>query len=125
VCMIDYSDENLTLLADKTPAATKSYRCDECGRLIAKGERYRYEAGMVGRRFEVYRTCVHCTEARKWLASQCGGWVYGGVYDDLLTHWHDGHREGGLGRLIVGMRRQWASFGGGLLPAAKGGTPDA
>jgi len=115
MCMIDYDGDELALLASKTPVAAKPHRCGECDRQIGKGEKYHYDAGVVGRDFAAYRTCAHCHAARGWLADRCGGWVYLSVYEDLLDHWRDGHREAGLGRMIVGMRRRWARFGQGLM----------
>ena len=95
MCMIDYDGDELALLASKTPVAAKPHRCGECDRQIGKGEKYHYDAGVVGRDFAAYRTCAHCHAARGWLADRC--------------HWRDGLL---LSKRVRGrvVRGDWVAF---------------
>jgi hypothetical protein len=99
--------------------AVRDYHCDECGRIIAAGERYERASGVLGGydSWDVWRTCWHCVWAREWLTAQCGGWCFTGVYEDLTEHWHEEHlmRSRDLAVRIVGMRRKWRRRDGSLM----------
>jgi len=106
MCMIDYGDGQLQLLKDAMPKARKSHTCSECSRIINKGEKYKYEAGIWEGSLDVFKTCKQCLTARAWLLKECRGWIYTAVLEDLKEHWsYKPSME--LGRLIVGMKTQW------------------
>lgn len=115
--MFDGEDAYWKVANVRTPAARKEYRCAECGRGIAVGERHEYFAGLSGDwgGWFYNRTCAHCVAARHWLSVECHGWLYGAVWEDMANHF--GEQPGlALGRLLVGMRRQWRRWDGTLMP---------
>lgn len=105
--------------SEQTHIARKQHRCGECKRTIEAGEKYHVTSGKWDGEFQAYKTCAHCVSARSWLAKHCGGWVLGAVAEEIDEHWVNGieyRRQDRLGRLVVGIRRQWKAFKGGLLP---------
>jgi hypothetical protein len=112
-----------TVSTQRRSTARRDYRCDECGRTIAAGERYERFSGLNSDwgKWETWRTCEHCLWARQWLSAQCGGWCFAGVAEDLRDHWDEDYllRDLDLGRRIVGMRRKWKRHDGSLIPLAQ------
>lgn len=94
---------------DEIRKAAKPHRCCECGRTIAKGEQYTHSVGKMDDRMSTYRQCQHCVVAAHWLQVTCSGWLFEGILEELVEHWEEEPdlRSWTLGRLIVGMRRQW------------------
>lgn len=43
------------------PVARKPHRCNDCGRIIRPGEKYRKGSGMDGSTAWTWRECEHCT----------------------------------------------------------------
>lgn len=108
MCSIDY-DYAVTVLTDQSRTARKDHKCGECGRLIKKGEKYRY-ISFTGDEFGYSKACAHCEQARHWLNKHCGGWKFGGLHEELTEHFFDGYTEDFLGRLVVSIRRGWKKF---------------
>lgn len=116
MCMIESADDVLLVLKERDVKAVKPHKCVECGRQIQAGETYHSEAGVLDGDFQTYKTCLHCMVARDWLISECGGFLYQSVREDLEEHAKECF-DVKLNRLIVGMRRKWRRFyGDGLLP---------
>jgi hypothetical protein len=115
MCMIDDADP-CTWFGTDSHRARKPHKCAECGRAIAAGEVYFRSTYISDGKFEAVKACEHCHAARDWLTKHCGGWLTYGLRDELDEHWDEGYREDRLGRLIVGVRRDWQRFGGGLMP---------
>jgi len=115
--MIDDSDGPVTHIdIGRYVKARKEHRCNECRRTIRAGERYHNETFLDdNRNIKNHKTCPHCMVARGWLWDECGGWLYGGVREDVLDHWID-KGDIRLARLIVGMRRKWTTRRGALMP---------
>ena len=123
MCMVDDCDF-VEVLREAEPTARKAHKCRECNRQIDQGEKhamaiYRDHDGKP----VTYRCCAGRKVAREWLSDQCGGYVYGGVLDDLQEHLdYDDRNEGldrrRLARLIVGMRRKWTRRNGQRMRVA-------
>ncbi|WP_157378754.1 hypothetical protein [Burkholderia ubonensis] len=116
--MFDYCDERVTMISDGRRTARKEHRCAECGRMIQCGETYCYEYYKFDGRTEHHKTCSHCMVVRQWLSDECGGWVYGGVEEDIREHAQDGYGWPIL-RLTVAMKNNWARRDGSLRPVPK------
>jgi hypothetical protein len=127
--MIDGADGHCHVLRDEKHKARKQHRCSECSRMIRVGEIYQAEATLFDGSFDHHKTCMHCQVARRWLSANCGGWVYGGVEEDIIEHVHD-YRRKDLIRLKYGMARLWTKRNGELMaipamPADLGGKDAA
>lgn len=120
--MYDYADDSYALTRYKVVKARKQHRCDECRRLIERGERYESFWGLYDSNWYNAKTCAHCLAARRWLAIECSGWLWELVSDDLMEHFEE-QPDLHLGRLIVGMRRGWKRFDGNGLMATIEGDP--
>lgn len=92
---------------DEQRTARKTHRCYECDRAIHPGERYHILTGLYDGRWSTERTCKHCAAAGVWMQRVCGGYLTGGLLEELVEHWHEGYRSIGLGRLIAGIRHRW------------------
>ena len=126
MCMVDDADR-ATVERESWHHARKPYRCCECRRAIAIGERYRYCFLVYEGQAESYRTCAHCAVAEDWLRVECHGWLFEAIDEDLAQHvtwwrWNAAEdvefvKPTRPARLLVGMRRRWRSFvGPGLMP---------
>lgn len=114
-------DDPVEVLQSKLRTARKTYKCDECGRTIQAGERYRYEFWTYEGDTESGRTCIHCEQARRWNKAVCGGsFYYGAVLDDVVEHWTEGEVLHSLafGRLVIGCRDRWHGGKDALLSDA-------
>ena len=118
MCMVDYSEPSKVFHRYER-RARQEHKCDECGRVIAPGERYEAVAGLdYDDHWWKAKCCEHCQWARGWLNVQCNGFVYHGVREDLEEHWDEDYllRDLDLGRRIIGMRRKWQRKDGSLMP---------
>ena len=122
MCMIYGAEETPEFFVKQTPTARKAHRCGECGRTIRPGEIYERVRGKWNGDVGTEKTCAHCVAARAWLEKHCVGYLFQGVQEDLWEHWRSEYRQDRLGRLVVGMRRKWERFGGGLM-AVPAGVP--
>lgn len=110
MCAIDDS-ERYEVYCETTRRARKSHKCHECNRVIAKGETYRRTAGLYDGAWTINCVCRHCTVAATWLQMNCGGYLDGGIAEDIAEHRIDYPRLAfPLGRFVVGMRRHWRSW---------------
>lgn len=117
MCMIDDCDERVTMVSSGDVTARREHKCDECYRVIRHGERYRRDAFVSEGEFHHHKTCGHCMVARQWLSDECGGWMYGGVEEDVRDHCTGyGEYPFGVHRLAVGMRNRWTRRNGALMP---------
>jgi hypothetical protein len=106
MCMID-DCEPCDITNTETRVARKCHRCTECGMAIHPRETYTHSTSLMDGHWDTYKTCAECQQGVAWLFEQCGGTLYGGVYEDLREHWFgEGIRVLSLGRLIVSMRRR-------------------
>lgn len=118
VCMVDGSD-GWKVYRDEDRRCAKPFNCYECSRDVERGERYFFATGILNDYdgWETYKMCEQCRWiAAAWLCGECGGWLYGGVQEDLEEH--RGEVAGvdlALGRAIIGMRRKWRKRDGSLM----------
>lgn len=114
MCMVDYGEPATLYNARVVTHSRKARKCEECRRDIAIGEKYHSASMLYEGRWSTYDTCEHCMAAQRWLTAQCGGFLHGGVDEDLREHVHELTFAPGeavaLLRLIVGIRRHWRSF---------------
>lgn len=117
MCAIDYCDERFSVYWKRwNVTARKEHSCDECNRKIAKGEKYLYAFGVYDGNGDSYHTCSHCAVAVKWLTDNCGGFLHGGVLEDIEEHINDyPDIRTGLIRLAIGMKRRWRRFSADAL----------
>lgn len=106
MCAIEDADP-VDVWHQETRRAAKPHTCYECARTIPRGEESEYVSALYDGRWHSWRTCQHCTAASAWMNVVCGGWLAGGLLEELVEHWHEGYRSIGMGRLIVGMQRRW------------------
>jgi hypothetical protein len=113
MCMIDGADEDWVSLGSRMRKARKEHRCYECHRQIVTGETYEAAKGVSDGDIQTFKTCAHCVWARTWIVEQCGGFLYGGVLEDLREHWDESWelRSMDLGRRVILMRDQWVRHG--------------
>lgn len=116
MCMIDDSDGAVTMIREATHVARKAHKCRECFREIQPGETYRAEFYTCDGARTLHKTCAHCMVARQWLLDECGGFLFGGVEEDLREHCHNGVYPMSVHRLAVGIAWRWRTPSGRLLP---------
>lgn len=110
MCMIDDCEPN-EFFVGKSPIAAKEHICCECGRTIARGEQYHYAVGKSDGRLWTAKQCAHCSKAAELLSEHCGGFLYGGVYEDLSDHVHEilpWSMQAARG--VIGIQRKWRRF---------------
>lgn len=66
-CVINdyYDGEFVTMLSEATRKARKGHKCSECGRIIQKGESYKYETFAWDGSVSTSKTCADCMSIRK------------------------------------------------------------
>ena len=108
MCRIDGAEQ--CLVWDETsPRARSPTQCTECRRPIEKGDPYRRVDYLFEGRWGTEKFCAHCTIAAEWLRAECGGYVAGGVREEIAEHAQE-YRDQMLWRLVVGMNRKWKRF---------------
>lgn len=119
--MIDAADGGYTELTRySSPVAAIPHRCGDCGRTIDPGERYQRATGLYDGRWWTSKQCAQCSAAARWLTLVCGGWLWEGVAEDLGEHWAEvDPRSVALGRLVIGIGRQWRRPTGGRYSPAE------
>lgn len=118
MCMVG-DDDYWEFYNEYTPRAKQDHVCGECGRTIAKGERYRTQGGKNDGQFEWHKTCLHCDAASKWLVVVCEGWIFGARQEDFLSHVVGEEkyvRSRPLTRLVRWMVADWRDRAGELRP---------
>lgn len=106
MCMVETADEIVILLHQRSPRARKEHQCTECCRTILKGETYTEERYFFDGNLSTHKTCPHCLQVRTWLIIQCGGFVYGGLLEDIVEHAEEIPLLS-VARLAIGIRNQW------------------
>ncbi len=117
--MIDDADEMSELISSCSQKARKDHICSECSRIIKKGEVYVAEFLKNGGDTSYYKTCAHCQVCREWLLSECSGFVYEQVYEDMMEHATNGLYPMAVMRLAIGMKKEWTRKDGNLLSIPK------
>lgn len=116
MCNLDYDRPDFYTAT--THRARCIHKCEECRRLIQKGERYVRSSGKWEGRVDTFKHCLHCNVLVSWLNRECGGFMHGGVIGEIEEH----VREYGvpavgfsLARMYVNAGRKWDRHGQ-LLP---------
>ena len=106
MCMIDYGETADVFIAEQRKAR-KAHQCSECERMIEPGEQYSHSRWLYDGYWESSATCQHCNAAAKWLVKVCGGWLIGGLSEDLEEHRDEGYNRRWLSIALSGIRRKW------------------
>lgn len=116
MCRIDYADDGQWLKPPGDRRAIKDHRCEDCGRVITKGETYTYCVYLAEGDFGTTKMCAQCNAAGRWLRVVCGGHFYPGVIEELREHWDEecDLRSHGLGKLVLYGENRWKR-GDGLV----------
>lgn len=113
-CYCDYDPPDFH--SSRIVRARKAYRCYECGKPIAIGERHEYAFGIVDGYSYQPRTCTHCLDIRQFVVNNipCFCWAHGTLISDAREIISRAYEEApdevkgvafGLGRLLVKARR--------------------
>lgn len=87
MCMADYADgDGGQLISEGKRKARKAHQCGECFRTIEPGEAYEFSTYAHEGSMTTYKVCVHCAVAMAWLGDNCGGWLWGGIWEDIQEH---------------------------------------
>lgn len=79
--------------------ARKEYRCYECQKPIAPGEKYERLATLYEGHWETTRTCCRCLDLRQYVEAHapCFCWAHGTMLDDAIDVIRDhGHVSAGF-----------------------------
>jgi hypothetical protein len=115
MCRVDDCDEMSTIVQDERLVARKEHKCSECCRVIRVGETYNRQRLKFDGEMSTHKICAHCQVVRDWLGSECGGWVYGEMEEDIREHFFEGYEPRLTGRLAAGMHRFWTTIKGDLM----------
>lgn len=115
MCMVDYGEPADLAVLDEV-RARKERKCDECQGPIKPGDIYKRSKFLYDGYWSTFAMCPACIAGpAQWLNQQCGGYLCGGVEEDLYEHWGERHELGitdaeiiGLGRLVLEMRKRRA-----------------
>lgn len=115
MCM--YGEDEWDVFHSTERRAAKDHRCVECGRSIARGERYTYASGLFDGHWSTYRTCAQCEAAKGWLVAVCSGYFFEMTVEDLRNHvdgdeWYE--RSAPLVRLVRWQAYDWYDRHGNL-----------
>lgn len=121
--MIDDGDGHATVLHSRQQRARLQHQCTECRRTIEPGESYLAERTVFDGDAMSHKICAHCQRVRDYLIDHCGGWLYGGLHEDISGHYYGstsndaGEREVRL--LSIGMSARWRRADGSLWPVPR------
>ena len=118
MCSCDY--DMPSVYSTTIHAARKKFRCEECRREIAPGEKYERTFGVWGGQAGTYRTCSHCRDARVWTNNNvpCLCYTHGNVLNDCGMAIMEAKRRApletpgllfGFGRRLVAIKRAGGS----------------
>ena len=111
--MVDDSDSAEFYRAEMRHSR-RQRRCEECTRWIYPGEIYETATMKHDGRIFRHMTCQHCIAVRGWLTAVCGGFLHGGVDEDLADHVGAGLNPRWLAHAVSGMQRRWRLKDGSL-----------
>jgi hypothetical protein len=114
--MFDNCDGTVNVLHERHPTARIEHKCGECFRVIKPGEKYMVERYVFDGSASTHKTCEHCQRVRSWLLSECGGFMYSGIEEDIREHADDPHYGIAVKMMAVGMARCWTRKNGKPWP---------
>lgn len=106
MCAVDFADP-ADLWNHETRTARKPHPCSDCARTIEPGERYMHHTWLYDGRWDRAKQCRHCVALGDWMEVLCGGYLVGGLMEELTEHWDEGYRSFAVGRWMIHMRRRW------------------
>lgn len=111
MCRIDDGDTMDVSSSRHIKAARKEHKCDECHRVIARGEAYEYSFGVMCGDATDHHMCCHCYIAAQWLMANCSGYIFGEVMEEMVEHARE-YPEIAVPflRVAAGARRKWKRF---------------
>lgn len=125
--MIDYGDGIATVLHSRHQRARLRHLCTECRRSIEPGETYLAERTVFDGTARSHKVCAHCQRVRDYLMDHCGGWMYGGLHEDISDHHYSSTSNDAETRnvrlLTLGMHAGWRRTDGSLWPVPRNRTP--
>jgi hypothetical protein len=89
--------------------AIRDHNCSECRRVILKGERYKRVTGKWNGVVDTFKTCAHCIVIQDWLLKQCGGYLHGGLKEEIYEHAMN-YQKIFIYRYLIGIQRKWRRF---------------
>lgn len=104
-------DEAAIILSCLSPTAQKEHKCNECRRMISRGERYLREATLFEGKIETWKTCIDCLSIRDEFFKQ--GFFYGetkSMVRDYVRDVNGDVPESCLSALTPGARSMVCSF---------------
>lgn len=78
---VDVDESRCILIDALTPKAIKLHSCNECNRIILKGEHYRREILKDGAKLFHHKYCEDCLSIREVFFSS--GWYYSNMWEDM------------------------------------------
>lgn len=92
--------------------------CHECGRVVAKGERYQRSGSLYDGVVSTDICCAHCVVVREWCSRTCGGWIATEAIAALVgEHVEDEEHTDEVSLVLVaGTRCRWTPPDGSLMP---------
>lgn len=85
MCNVDDCDWP-EIYREKHVLAKKHHTCTECRGHILPSEPYKYVFGKWNGSVSIFKICVHCQVPQKWLEVECGGYLFGELYSEILEH---------------------------------------
>ena len=109
MCNIDYCESHPSVYRQSYVKARKLHKCSECKGIINPGETYQYTFGKWDDDVSIFKTCIDCCVPQKWLDKECGGYLHGDLYSEILEHAQE-YRKMFLYRWCVEMKRRNNGF---------------
>ena len=67
--------------------ARKTHKCCECDRVVNPGDKYEYFTGKFDGGMFTYKTCLTCSQVRKWLARKIDCCIeFEGLITELIVN---------------------------------------
>lgn len=106
-CYCDYDPAEVYVAT--TPIARQPHSCNECGGVIAKGEKYERVFGVWCGSASTCKTCQRCIDLRQFVTDhiQCFCWAHHNLHADARecaeqwSHEAPGLRFGTLRRMVI------------------------
>jgi len=80
---VEGDGDTCVVYPEENPRARREHKCDECDRVIKKGEYYFKERFLYDGDFETQKTCTDCMSVRK--AFFCS-FAFGTLWDEMEYH---------------------------------------
>lgn len=79
--------DRATMLKDEKRVARKPHDCIECGRMIERGEKYRFEVSVFDGKVSTHKTCIDCDSLRSaFLCSWYWGYIREAIRNTIFDN---------------------------------------